>query len=85
MKFINLNFSIMEFSLTVEGYIGRVLYKDLNKYLNDEKIFICSLTGKIANLIKTKTSGSYGDALYINGNLHSDQELVYYLKIKFIF
>lgn len=31
-------FLIMEFS-TVEGYIGRVLYKDLNKYLKKSFLY----------------------------------------------
>ena len=75
-------FLIMEFS-TVEGYIGRVLYKDLNKYLNDKNFYMYSHWKKVANLIKTKTSGSYGDALYINGNLLNPM-VVNYLKFKFI-
>tara|TARA_B110000008_G_scaffold271418_1_gene302851 strand:+ start:719 stop:1540 length:822 start_codon:yes stop_codon:yes gene_type:complete len=76
-------FLIMEFS-TVEGYIGRVLYKDLNKYLNKKNFYMTTHFKKVANLIKTKTSGSYGDALYVNGNL-LNPILVNYLKIKFIF
>lgn len=76
-------FLIMEFS-TVEGYIGRVVYKDLNKYLNEKNFYMFTHWKRVANLIKTKTSGSYGDALYINGNLLNPM-LVNYLKIKFIF
>jgi hypothetical protein len=76
-------FLIMEFS-TVEGYIGRVLYKDLNKYLNEKNFYMTTHFKKVANLIKTKTSGSYGDALYVNENLLNPM-LVNYLKIKFIF
>tara|TARA_Y100000389_G_scaffold106009_1_gene102915 strand:+ start:1236 stop:2054 length:819 start_codon:yes stop_codon:yes gene_type:complete len=79
----NFKFLIMEFS-TIEGYIGRVVYKDLNKYLNEKNFYMYTQWKIVANLIKTKTSGSYGDALYVNGNLLSPM-LINYLKLKFIF
>ncbi len=75
-------FLIMEFS-TVEGYIGRVLYKDLNKFLNEKNFYMYTHWKKVSSLIKSKTSGSYGDALYINSNLLNPIS-INYLKFKFV-
>ena len=72
----------MEFS-TVEGYIGRVLYKDLNKFLNEKNFYMYTHWKKVSSLIKSKTSGSYGDALYINSNLLNPIS-INYLKFKFV-
>jgi len=67
-KINDLKFIITEFS-TVEGYIGRVLYKDLNIFLNKNNFYMLSQEKKVAKLIKNNKIGSYGDALYVNGDI----------------
>lgn len=69
-KINDFKFLIVEFS-TVEGYINRVVYKDLNKYLNNKNFYMISQWKKVARLFKSDILGSYGDALYVNGNLFS--------------
>jgi len=75
-KINDFKFLIVEFS-TVEGYIGRVVYKDLNKYLNNKNFYMVSQWKKVARLFKSDILGSYGDALYVNGNLVSPLYKIY--------
>ena len=80
-KINDFKFLIVEFS-TVEGYINRVVYKDLNKYLNNKNFYMISQWKKVARLFKSDILGSYGDALYVNGNLFSPLYKTY-LKAKY--
>ena len=73
---------LVEFS-TVEGYLGRPLYKELNQYLNSKNFFMTKQQKKVVTLLRTNTSGSYGDALYINGVL-INKPLKFYLIIKYV-
>ncbi len=70
-KIDDFKFLILEFS-NYEGYIGQVLYNDLNKYLNEHNFVLLKQIKKVNKVIPTNKSGSYGDALYININLISN-------------
>ena len=73
---------LVEFS-TIEGYVGRPLYKELNRYLNTKNFYMIKQQKKVLTLLQTNTSGSYGDAIYLNGEL-INKSYKYYLIIKYI-
>jgi len=76
-KLDNFKFLILEFS-NYEGYIGQVLYSDLNMFLNRNNFVLLKQFKKVNKVVPSKKSGSYGDALYINTNLLSKLQIKLY-------
>ena len=72
---------LVEFS-TIEGYESRPLYKELNQYLNTMNFFMIRQQKKVLTLLKSDISGSYGDALYLNGEL-INKPYKFYLFVKY--
>ena len=83
-KLDSFKFLILEFS-NYEGYIGQVLYSDLNMFLNKNNFVLLKQFKKVNKVIPSKKSGSYGDALYINTNLLSKLQIkLFVYRYKFI-
>ena len=80
-KITTFKFLIVEFS-NFEGYINQTVYKDLNKFLVSNNFSFLTQRKKVLKIFPNSTSGSYGDALYINNNLLSDIQI---LKSKVLF
>ena len=73
-KINDFKFLIVEFS-NYEGYIGQVTYNQLNKFLNSTNFFMISQIKNVKKVLKNKNGGSYGDALYVNGNYLSSRRI----------
>lgn len=73
-KITTFKFLIIEFS-NFEGYINQSVYKDLNKFLVSKNFSFITQRKKVLKIFPNTTSGSYGDALYINNSLLSDIQI----------
>lgn len=83
-KLDSFKFLILEFS-NYEGYVGQVLYSDLNMFLNKNNFVLLKQFKKVNKVIPSNKSGSYGDALYINTNLLSKLQVkLFKYQYKFI-
>jgi len=80
-KITTFKFLIIEFS-NFKGYINQPVYKELNKFLNNNNFFMITQKKKILKVLPNNNSGSYGDALYLNSKLISSKS-IYILRIKF--
>ena len=81
-KISSFKFLVVEFS-NYEGYIGQVVYKDLNKFLNKNNFYMIKQIKKVNRVFSNEQNGSYGDALYINKGLINARNVVF-LKIKYM-
>jgi len=73
-KITTFKFLIVEFS-NFEGYVNQPVYKDLNKFLVSKNFSFITQRKKVLKIFPNTTSGSYGDALYINNNLLSNTQI----------
>lgn len=67
-KINSFKFFIVEFS-NYEGYKNQTIYKNLNKFLISNGFSFVTQDKIVNKVFPNSSSGSYGDALYVNNNL----------------